>query len=162
VLPPGRLAPAKQHGTERKRRPPSPGWQQRRRDNFLALVTGGQVDEDLVDDGWTSTARLQQKLIPSDGYRDLPPDERERAYELADFQKMNEIRARVDAVVTDPKTAEMLKPWYRYMCKRPTFSDNYLATFNRPNVTLVDTADSHGVESVTENAVVVGGTAPAS
>ncbi len=137
----------------------SPGWQQRRRDNFLTLVTGGQVDEDLIDDGWTSTARLQQKLIPSDGYRALPPKERERAYEIADFQKMNEIRARVDAVVTDPETAEMLKPWYRYMCKRPTFSDGYLETFNRPNVTLVDTADSHGVESITENAVVAGGTA---
>ena len=137
----------------------SPGWQQRRRDNFLALVTGGRVAEDLVDDGWTSSARLQQKLIPSDGYRALPPEERERAYEMADFQKMNEIRARVDALVTDPRTAELLKPWYRYMCKRPTFSDSYLETFNRTNVTLVDTADSHGVERITENAVVVGDTA---
>ncbi|MFG2888559.1 flavin-containing monooxygenase [Streptomyces sp. NPDC048248] len=137
----------------------SPGWQQRRRDNFLALVTGGRVTEDLVDDGWTSSARLQQKLIPSDGYRALPPEERERAYEMADFQKMNEIRARVDALVTDPRTAELLKPWYRYMCKRPTFSDSYLETFNRTDVTLVDTADSHGVERITEHAVVVGDTA---
>ncbi|MEU3710996.1 flavin-containing monooxygenase [Streptomyces catenulae] len=135
----------------------TPGWQRRRRENFLSLVTGGQVAEDLVDDGWTSTARLQQKLIPSDGYATVPPEERERAYELADFRKMDEIRARVDAVVTDPATAELLKPWYRYMCKRPTFSDSYLQTFNRPNVTLVDTADSHGVERITENAVVVGG-----
>ena len=137
----------------------TPGWQQRRRDNFLALVTGGQVAEDLVDDGWTSSARLQQKLIPSDSYRDLPPEERERAYEMADFQKMNEIRARVDTLVDNPETAERLKPWYRYMCKRPTFSDSYLQAFNRPNVTLIDTADSHGVEEITENAVVVGGTA---
>ncbi|MDJ1133084.1 flavin-containing monooxygenase [Streptomyces iconiensis] len=137
----------------------APGWQRRRRENFLRLITGGRVEEDLVDDGWTSSARLQQKLIPSDSYRDMAPEERERAYELADFQKMNEIRERVEALVTDPETAEKLKPWYRYMCKRPTFSDSYLQTFNRPNVTLVDTADSHGVERITENAVVVGGTA---
>ena len=59
--------------------------------------------------------------------------------ELADFKKMNQIRARVDAIVKDPATAEALKPWYRQFCKRPTFNDEYLPTFNRPNVTLVDT-----------------------
>ncbi|MGI5199850.1 flavin-containing monooxygenase [Streptomyces sp. CA-288835] len=135
----------------------TPGWQKRRRENFLRLVTGGQADEDLVNDGWTSSARLQQKLIPSNSYADVSPEERERLYELADFQKMNEIRARVDAIVDDPATAELLKPWYRYMCKRPTFSDHYLDTFNRPNVTLVDTADHGGVERITEDAIVVGG-----
>ncbi|MEU4896981.1 NAD(P)/FAD-dependent oxidoreductase [Streptomyces sp. NPDC044780] len=137
----------------------TPGWQRRRRDNFLTVVTGGQVDEDLVGDGWTSTARLQQKLIPTDSYAGLPPQERERLYEIADFQKMNAIRDRVDSVVANPSTAEALKPWYRYMCKRPTFSDTYLDTFNRPNVTLVDTADHGGVERITEHAVVVGGAA---
>ncbi|WP_413099210.1 flavin-containing monooxygenase [Streptomyces sp. Inha503] len=135
----------------------TPGWQRRRRDNFLTIVTGGQADEDLVDDGWTSTARLQQKLIPTDSYAALPPEERERLYELADFQKMNGIRDRVDSIVENTATAEALKPWYRYMCKRPTFSDTYLDTFNRPNVTLVDTADHGGVERITEKAVVVGG-----
>ncbi|MFC8225931.1 flavin-containing monooxygenase [Streptomyces sp. NPDC057287] len=134
-----------------------PGWQRRRMDNFLKVVTGKPVAEDLVDDAWTSTARLQEKLIPTDAYTDVPAADRERAYELADFQKMNEIRARVDSVVEDGETAEKLKPWYRYMCKRPTFSDHYLQTFNRPNVALVDTADSHGVERITHNAVVVGG-----
>jgi cation diffusion facilitator CzcD-associated flavoprotein CzcO len=134
-----------------------PGWQRRRRDNFLTLVTGGQAEEDLVDDGWTSTARLQQKIIPTATASEVPPEERERAYELADHRKMTEIRARVDSVVQDPEVAELLKPWYRYMCKRPTFSDLYLETFNRPNVTLVDTADSHGVQEITENAVVVDG-----
>ncbi|MFE2373758.1 flavin-containing monooxygenase [Streptomyces sp. NPDC059398] len=136
----------------------APGWQRRRRDNFLTLVTGGRADEDLIDDGWTSSARLQQKMIPTDSYADLPPEERERTEELADFQKMTEIRERIDTVVTDPEVAELLKPWYRYMCKRPTFSDSYLQTFNRPHVTLVDTADSHGVEKITENGLVVNGT----
>ncbi|MGP4049864.1 flavin-containing monooxygenase [Streptomyces sp. 2A115] len=134
-----------------------PGWQRRRRDNFLDVVTGVRADEDLVNDGWTTSARLQQKLIPTNSYADLPPDEQERLYEIADFQKMNEIRARVETVVEDPATAEALKPWYRYMCKRPTFSDHYLDTFNRPNVTLVDTADQGGVERITEDSVVVGG-----
>ncbi|WP_327595280.1 NAD(P)/FAD-dependent oxidoreductase [Streptomyces chartreusis] len=134
-----------------------PGWQRRRRDNFLRVVTGVRAAEDLVDDAWTSTARLQEKLIPTNAYADVPADERELAYEIADFQKMNELRARVEATVGDPETAERLKPWYRYMCKRPTFSDHYLQTFNRPNVTLVDTADTHGVERITENAIVVGG-----
>ncbi|APU15504.1 flavin-containing monooxygenase [Actinoalloteichus fjordicus] len=136
----------------------TPGWQRRRMDNFLTIVHGGQAEEDLVADGWTGSARLLQNLIPSDAYRDLPPEEREHVNEIADFQKMNEIRARVDAVVKDPATAEALKPWYRYMCKRPTFSDHYLEAFNRDDVTLVDTADHGGVERITENAVVVGGT----
>ncbi len=135
-----------------------PGWHRHRRDNFLKVVTGVRGEEDLVNDGWTSSARLQEKLIPTNAYAHIPAEERERAYELADFQKMNEIRDRVESIVEDPETAERLKPWYRYMCKRPTFSDHYLQTFNRPNVTLVDTADTHGVERITETSVVVGGT----
>ncbi|WP_328453964.1 flavin-containing monooxygenase [Amycolatopsis sp. NBC_00438] len=135
----------------------TPGWQRRRRDNFLTVVTGGRAEEDLVGDGWTGSARLLQQLIATDAYADLAPDAREQADEIADFRKMNELRDRVDELVTDPATAEALKPWYRYMCKRPTFSDHYLQTFNRPNVTLVDTADSGGVEAVTERAVVAGG-----
>ncbi|KUL25447.1 flavin-containing monooxygenase [Streptomyces regalis] len=133
-----------------------PGWQRRRMENFLKVVTGVRQDEDLVNDAWTSSARLQEKLIPTNAYADVPAEERELAYEIADFQKMNELRSRVETVVEDPETAEKLKPWYRYMCKRPTFSDHYLQTFNRPSVTLVDTADTHGVERITENAVVVG------
>ncbi|WP_326953680.1 flavin-containing monooxygenase [Amycolatopsis sp. NBC_01286] len=131
----------------------TPGWQRRRRDNFLTVVTGGRAEEDLVGDGWTGSARLLKDLVATDAYTDVPAE----AHELADFRKMNELRDRVDALVDDPATAAALKPWYRYMCKRPTFSDHYLQTFNRPNVTLVDTADSGGVEAVTERAVVAGG-----
>ncbi|MEO6084683.1 MAG: NAD(P)/FAD-dependent oxidoreductase [Umezawaea sp.] len=135
----------------------TPGWQRRRMDNFLEIVSGQPVEEDLISDGWTGSARLLQNLIPSNAYADLSPEERERVNEVVDFQKMNEVRARVDTLVEDPATAEALKPWYRYMCKRPTFSDHYLETFNRPNVTLVDTADHGGVERITEKALVVGG-----
>ena len=76
--------------------------------------------------------------------------------ELADFEKMEQIRARVDAIVEDPATAEALKPYYRQFCKRPCFHDEYLDAFNRPNVTLVDT-DGRGVERITERGVVVDG-----
>ncbi|MBB4683108.1 flavin-containing monooxygenase [Amycolatopsis jiangsuensis] len=133
-----------------------PGWQRERRDNFLEIVSGAQVEEDLVADGWTGSAQLLRNLVPSTAYAGLSREEREEVDELADFRKMNELRARVDELVTDPATAELLKPWYRYMCKRPTFSDSYLQTFNRPNVSLVDTADHGGVERITETAVVAG------
>jgi cation diffusion facilitator CzcD-associated flavoprotein CzcO len=132
------------------------GWARRRRDNFLTVVHGGGAEEDMVADAWTSSTQLFQKLVPTNNVTGLPTEEREQHEEIADFQKMNELRSRVEDLVEDPATAELLKPWYRYMCKRPTFSDHYLQTFNRPNVTLVDTADHGGIERVTENAVVVG------
>ena len=72
------------------------------------------------------------------------------------FRIMEQIRARVDAIVKDPVTAAALKPWYRQFCKRPCFHDEYLQTYNRPNVTLVDT-QGHGVEALTENGVVANG-----
>src|SRR5262249_47275042 len=62
----------------------------------------------------------------------------------------------VDELVEDPATAEALKPWYRQFCKRPCFHDSYLQTFNRPNVTLVDT-QGKGVERATEKGVVANG-----
>jgi cyclohexanone monooxygenase len=76
--------------------------------------------------------------------------------ELADFEKMEQIRARVENIVSDPSTAEHLKPWYRQFCKRPCFHDDYLATFNRPNVELVDT-DGRGVDYITEKGIVANG-----
>jgi cation diffusion facilitator CzcD-associated flavoprotein CzcO len=86
----------------------------------------------------------------------MSDDERLRAVEMADFAKMEDIRARVDSIVADPATAEALKPWYGYFCKRPCFHDDYLQTFNRDNVTLVDT-QGKGVERITSNGVVVNG-----
>jgi len=134
-----------------------PGWQQERMDNFNALVSGGFAEEDLVNDGWTDIIgnlliRLRQEASP-----DLSPEGLARNLELADFEKMNQIRSRVDDVVSDPKTAEALKPWYRQFCKRPCFHDDYLATFNRPNVHLVDT-EGRGVERITPTGIVANGT----
>ena len=76
--------------------------------------------------------------------------------ELADYKKMNQVRARVDAIVKDPTTAAALKPWYRQFCKRPCFHDEYLQTYNRPNVHLVDT-HGKGVERLTKNGVAANG-----
>jgi cyclohexanone monooxygenase len=134
-----------------------PGWQQRRIDNFSILVSGGFQDEDLVSDGWTDIIRNLSGIAAKDGLGGSP-EEIMKKVELADFQKMEQIRARVDEVVQDPATAEALKPWYRQFCKRPCFHDEYLATFNRPNVTLVDT-QGKGVERIAEHAVVAAGRA---
>lgn len=135
-----------------------PGWQRERMDNFLSVLAGEPVEESLVNDGWTATTQLQRKILSGAVDDSLSPEERELADELADLDTMNRLRARIDEVVADRGTAELLKPWYRYMCKRPCFSDSYLQTFNRPNVTLVDTADFGGITSMSENAVIVGDT----
>jgi cation diffusion facilitator CzcD-associated flavoprotein CzcO len=135
----------------------TPGWQRRRMDNFNILVSGGQQDEDLVGDGWTDIFRNIGGLLPTKAGEDIPPEERARMMELSDFKKMNEIRDRVDRIVKDKKTAEALKPWYRYFCKRPTFNDEYLPAFNNPNVTLVDTSAHGGVDRITAKGLVYDG-----
>ena len=137
----------------------APGWQQEWLTNFAVLQTGGFADEDLVQDGWTDiTVRIRDHVVAraGEGGAVFGPEEFRRAYEESDDSKMDEIRARVDAVVEDPATAEALKPWYRQLCKRPCFHDEYLQAFNRPNVHLVDT-DGRGVESIDPAGVVVGG-----
>jgi len=132
-----------------------PGWHRHRIENFQILTAGGVVEEDLVDDAWTSITRklLAMRLNNTSGLSD---EELAATMELADFAKMEEVRARIDALVEDPATAEALKPWYRQFCKRPCFHDGYLQTFNLPNVTLVDTT-GRGVERITERGVVVDG-----
>lgn len=132
-----------------------PGWQRERRENFNNIATGIPCEVDLVNDGWTETFRNEE--LAGKSLADMPPEEIGRLAELADFKKMNEIRARVDATIENPAVAELLKPWYRPMCKRPTFSDVYLSTFNRPNVTLVDTSASKGVERITKTGVIANG-----
>jgi cation diffusion facilitator CzcD-associated flavoprotein CzcO len=133
-----------------------PGWHQRRMENFQILTTGGYQEEDLVNDGWTDIIRKLLSMMLSDENPNLSPEAIAKTMEAADFMKMEEIRARVDSIVEDPATAEALKPYYRQFCKRPCFHDEYLQTFNRPNVTLVDTQGA-GVERVTETGVVVAG-----
>ncbi len=133
-----------------------PGWQQHRMDNFNALVSGVPQSEDLVGDGWTDLIGKLLFAMEQNPTGDLSPAGIERAVELADFEKMEEIRARVDSIVKDPQTAEALKPYYRQFCKRPCFHNEYLETFNRPSVTLVDT-QGRGVDRITAKGVEVQG-----
>jgi cyclohexanone monooxygenase len=130
-----------------------PGWQRERMENFTLLTSGGYAAQDLVMDGWTDIiGKLVTRLRDRSGgpNRDLAS-----ILEQADFEKMEEIRSRVDAIVTDPATAVALKPWYRQFCKRPCFHDEYLQAFNRPNVSLVDT-EGRGVDTITPHGVIVG------
>ena len=133
-----------------------PGWQKRWLENFTAIQGGFSDAEDLVQDGWTDLARRIQSRI-----KGLAPEHRNMAtmlaaWEDADFEKMEEIRARAQSVVEDPETAEKLKAWYRQLCKRPCFHDAYLQAFNAPGVELVDTGGK-GVERIVPGGFVVAG-----
>jgi cyclohexanone monooxygenase len=133
-----------------------PGWQRERMENFTTLTSGGIADHDLVMDGWTDIigkliTRLRDRNAAQAADGGLA-----NVLEMADFEKMEQIRARVDAIVSEPTTAEALKPWYRQFCKRPCFHDDYLQAFNRPTVQLVDT-NGAGVERITPAGVVVKG-----
>ena len=138
-----------------------PGWQQARMDNFNILVSGGDQDVDLVSDGWTDIFRnltgIAAKQASRKIGRRLSSLEKGELMELLDYQKMESVRSRAETVVEDPATAERLKPWYRQFCKRPCFHDEYLPTYNLPNVHLIDT-EGQGVQELTERGVVVNGT----
>ncbi|HVP84866.1 MAG TPA: NAD(P)/FAD-dependent oxidoreductase [Rhizomicrobium sp.] len=133
-----------------------PGWQQKRMDNFNTLVSGGFQEEDLVNDGWTDIIGNILFLARKRQVDGAPQEDAATLMQLADFKKMEQVRARVDSIVRDKAKAEALKPYYNQFCKRPCFHDDYLDTFNRPNVELVDTAGK-GVERITENAIVANG-----
>ena len=162
-----------------------PGWQDKRRNNFESIMTGGMVKEDLVSDGWTEAFRLlfgslrdkapskaqifkwsvTSVVSPSlykKGFKQYMTDkvtdfmDIAKAMEIADYQKMEKVRARAEAIVEDPETAEALKPYYRQFCKRPCFHDEYLPTFNLPNVTLVNT-DGRGLDQITEKGIMFDG-----
>jgi len=161
------------------------GWHDERRKNFETLLTGGQVKEDLVSDGWTEAFRLlfgslrekapskmqmaawaAKSIFSSEmykkGFKSYMTDKAmeamdiRNAMQMADFQKMEQVRARAQEVVKDEKTAESLKPYYNQFCKRPCFHDEYLDTFNRPNVELIDT-DGKGLEEISEKGIVFNG-----
>ena len=134
----------------------TPGWQDRWLHNFTANQTGGMVEEDLVMDGWTDLARRVRSKMMSIPAEEFTPEGMLAAYEDSDFEKMSEIRNRVDEIVQDRETAQQLKAWYGQLCKRPCFHDDYLAAFNEPGTHLLDT-DGQGVERITAGGVVVSG-----
>jgi len=136
-----------------------PGWQKERRENFQKIIAATRQDVDYVADGWTELTRRMKPILSTRKLaerlgREPTSEERELVAEISDYRVMNGIRARVEEVVQDPETADALKPYYRWMCKRPCFHDDYLAAFNRPNVKLVDTK-GRGVEEFTKQGIVV-------
>lgn len=133
-----------------------PGWQKEMLDNFNALTSGGMAAQDLVNDGWTFLFTTIAKAA-AEASGENAMEQIMLAAELADANKMNEIRARIDEIVKDPVAAESLKPWYRRFCKRPVFHDGYLETFNRDNVTLIDT-QGRSVDHIAETGFRVGDT----
>jgi cyclohexanone monooxygenase len=135
----------------------TPGWQKRWLENFTANQAGGSMaEEDLVQDGWTDLSRRIRSKIMQLPPSEMTPRNMLAAYEDSDFEKMEEIRSRVDQIVGDHETAQKLKAWYRQLCKRPCFHDTYLQAFNTPTAHLIDT-DGQGVEKITEKGFVVGG-----
>ncbi len=132
------------------------GWQQERMNNFLALLSHKSQDIDLVHDQWTDYWKRIAVLAAEKKQEGSSDEDPLAIMQQIDYEKMDELRARIDDVVDDPTTAESLKPWYNYLCKRPLFSDNYLEAFNKPNVFLVDT-DGVGVTEITEKGVVANG-----
>jgi cation diffusion facilitator CzcD-associated flavoprotein CzcO len=125
-----------------------PGWQQRRIDCFTALTIGEQP-EDIIGDGWG-------RMLWVDTRTPAATPERQAELDHIDFMAMQSVRDHIASVVEDPETATKLQPWYGKYCKRLCFHDQYLQSFNRDNVQLVDT-DGHGVQQITELGPVVDG-----
>jgi cation diffusion facilitator CzcD-associated flavoprotein CzcO len=127
-----------------------PGWQQRRAENFEAVLAGLHPSENFVGDQWSGIWGLPKFT------GDESPEEMAQILNTYDFDQMERIRQRVDTLVEDKETADALKPYYYRWCKRPTFNDEYLEAFNRPNVHLVDT-NGKGADEITEQGIVVAG-----
>jgi cation diffusion facilitator CzcD-associated flavoprotein CzcO len=134
------------------------GWQKKRRLAFDAYISDSPgYGPDLVNDGWTSTPAGSGYLGSKS--RIVTPDKVEehiKELHMLDIPRTELLRKRVDEIVKDKRTAEKLKAWYGSWCKRPSFHDEYLQTFNKPNVTLIDT-DGKGLDRYTGNGIQYNG-----
>lgn len=129
------------------------GWQRRRRENFNVFLSNDFPLPTInhVSDEWS---KFPSYSCLVGGRNNLKPGYFSHFQEL-DVIRMDHLRSHVDEVVADEKTRAELKPWYYGWCKRPCFSDEYLKTFNQPNVTLVDT-NGKGVGSLTRDGIFTG------
>lgn len=137
-----------------------PGWQKERQRNFHSWTFEGMApgQPDYVCDFWTELGRnTAARVLALDDPASLTPEQFMAIREEEDYKVMERLRRRVQGLVEDEQTAEVLKPYYRFLCKRPCSNDDYLPTFNRPNVTLVDVSSSKGVERATEKGLVANG-----
>lgn len=129
-----------------------PGWQKERQTNFLqsAFIRVPPGEQDLICDVWTEINRNLDAEIKAEGRDDVSDEEFMARRDTMDFQVMERLRRRVDSIVEDKATAEALKPYYRFMCKRPLSNNDYYQTFNLPHVKLIDVAETQGLEQMTE------------
>ncbi len=136
-----------------------PGWQKARIQNFLRaaneIIPPG--DPDLICDIWTEINRNLNAELEAQGWPQITMEEFFARRELMDFRVMERLRRRVDTLVEDKATAEALKPQYRFMCKRPLSNNDYYATFNQPNVKLIDVSATQGLEAMTEKGFIADG-----
>jgi len=136
-----------------------PGWQAERRANFHRGANERFLkgEKDLICDIWTEVNRNLSAELEEQDWPEVSEVEWAARFEEMDFRVMERLRRRVDEIVEDPATADLLKPWYRYQCKRPTSNDEYYQTFNRPNVRLIDVSETQGLERMTANGFVANG-----
>jgi cation diffusion facilitator CzcD-associated flavoprotein CzcO len=127
-----------------------PGWSRARRER-LATISSGRTALKGNDD--FLSGKVTDFKVRKTHARELTPEELMEKQLDSNFRIMEQIRARVDATVKDPKTAAALKPYYTYGCKRPAFHDEFLPAFNLPHVTLVDTAPL-GVAEINTKGVI--------
>jgi cyclohexanone monooxygenase len=135
-----------------------PGWQRERQMNFqrVAVEMPAPGEPDLICDIWTEINRNLVAEFDRDGWP-TSPEEYVARREVMDYRVMERLRARVESIVQDKEAAEILKPWYRYLCKRPASNDDYYPTFNRPNVKIFDVSKTRGVERMTAKGFVQDG-----
>ena len=137
-----------------------PGWQKERQRNFHAWTFEGMAlgQPDYVCDFWTELGRnTAGRVMALEDPAAMTAEQFMAIREEEDFRVMERLRRRVENIVEDADTAEALKPYYRFLCKRPCTNDEYLQTFNRPNVTLVDVSAAKGVERATARGLVANG-----
>ena len=136
-----------------------PGWQQERRANFqrAAYEFFKPGEPDLVCDIWTEISRSLAAELEAEGWPQLSPEQFMARREAVDYRVMERLRGRAASMTNDPETAEILKPYYRFLCKRPLSNNEFYPTFNRPNVKLIDVSATKGVERMTEKGFVANG-----
>jgi cyclohexanone monooxygenase len=137
-----------------------PGWQKERQRNFHSWTFEGMApgQPDYVCDFWTELGRnTAARVLALDDPAAMTPEQFLNIQEEEDYKVMERLRRRIEGIVEDRETAEALKPYYRFLCKRPCTNDDYLPTFNLPNVTLVDVSSTKGVQRATEKGLVANG-----
>ena len=129
-----------------------PGWQQERIANFQRFAQEAPLpgEADLVCDFWTEINRNLQAWNAAEPMAEFTMEAFMERREVVDYQVMERFRRRVDATIKDPALAERMKAYYRFLCKRPLSSDTFYSCFNQPNVSLVDTSETLGLEQITE------------